>query len=369
MTTGYKILHKKQRLRSIIFSAGAISRKELQEKTGLNYRSVIAYAEELKHLGLIAECVRENPRGGRASIHYQSRCDSVYGLGVHLYRNIVTLVAADINSSIFYADELIIPQDAQIHDMIRRILDAIGKLKKTFPKRVLGAIELCRFPYSCFSQYYEGMHELYMILRQQFHCPVGLHNSYDLVLFQMTRNFDIQARSVLLSLGDDIRVSLVDGRRIDTDMEQYSRRFAHHQLSMKAEEKCYCGKQHCVRGLLTHAANLKRYNRLAGSGRVFENLPQGLLFLCTQARNGDRAALRVLEECGELAAEAAWFLKNDLKADHIMLYFKDEIINRKLHEVYRRLSGEDLPDFSAFGASRSDIQSASVRLALSKIIP
>ena len=368
MLTGNRILHKKQRVRSLIFNAGIISRKELREKSGLNYRSVVAYAEELKRLNLIAECVRKNPHGGRSSIYYRSRCNQVYVLAVLLYRNVISLVAADVNSSIFYADELTLPQDVQIQEMIREILYTIGKLREKHAGRILGAIELCRFPYHCCARCYDAMLELNMILRQQFPCPVGFHNSYDLALFQNTRNFDLSGRCVLLSPGDDIYVSLVDRNEIVPNMELYSRRFAHHQLSMKAGEPCYCGKRRCVKSLLTQNAILCRYNRLTGEKRKFESLPLGLLYLGTRARQGDPDALRVLEEYGALAAEAAWFLKNDLHADHVMLYFRDDVIRRKLHEVYRQLSGQKLPLFSTFGVTRSDIQSASLQLALSKII-
>jgi predicted NBD/HSP70 family sugar kinase len=369
MTAGYKILHKKQRLRAAIFGAGTISRKELQKKTGLNYRSVIAYAEELKHQGLIAENTQENPRGGRSSIHYRSCSDCIYCIAVQLYRNNVTLTAADINSNIFHAAELVIPPEAGITDMLRQILGALDTLKKSFPDCTLAGIELCRFPYGRSGDYYEGIRELHMTLRQQYRFPVGLHTSYDLILFQMARNFDLKERLVLLAPGDDIYLSMVENREINGDMEQYLHRFRHYQLSMKSQEKCYCGKQRCVKNLLTQAAQLSRYNHYAGIDRPYASLSEGLHYLCTQALKNERAAVRILEECGELTAEAMYFLKKDLQADHVLLYFKDAVVNRKMHEAYERISGEKLPEFSAFGVTRSDVQSASVRIALSRIIP
>ena|GEM_PF-2950105 len=370
MAANNKILNKKQRLRATIFGAGVISRKELVEKTGLNYRSVIAYAEELKQQKLIVEDIRTPPDDeSRPSIHYVSNCGRLYCLGIMSYRRTVTLAAADVNSNIFHVSEIVLDENAAAVDAAGQVSAAVDRIQELFRHRTLAGIEICRFPYARKENCYEGMKELCLSMRRHCRIPVFLHTSYDALLLHMARNFNISGRTVLLCPGDTICLAMVEDGQINENMENYARRFRHHPLSAKADDKCSCGKRGCVENLLTHGAAIRRYIRLGESeGRLFRT-PEDIAALHMLAAGGAAAARQTLEESGRLFAEALWFLKNDLQADQVLLNSRNPFVNSSLYERYRELAGTELPPFSAFRATMSDVLSACLEIPLSRLIP
>jgi ROK family len=305
---------KKNRLRQILFTTKDISRNELAEQSGLNMRTVIAYVDELKKLGAVAEETVPNGKG-RPAVYYRSKAESMVFMGVMLAYNRFHYQLIDINRYLLYGGCLEFDLDRESSaQVITRFIEMVKSVRKKFPERLFSGIGIAVAEYRLDPRADSLCRELLSVAGANIGVPVLSCNADTVMLYRMGLHYDSPKTMAVIHPADELRMGLLLNGKAVYDVDNFTHDLRHVAVDPKGE-KCYCGNRGCLGSLVTHGATLERFRRL--TGKTLQAISD-FRYLLGQ---NDPGALQIAHENGVMLAQAISYIEERFKPERIYLDF------------------------------------------------
>ncbi len=324
MTAPSKILGKKLRLRSTIFARRTVSRQKLIELTGLNERTVIRYAEELKGHHLISERVDDTMRG-RPRVVYTSNSEQCLFPGFWLSRKAFYLAAVDINGFPVSVRQLAFPEEQPDGERWKRIFALTDEWMPRFLERIPGTAEIS-YDVSCrrSSAFVEQIGREFM---RRYRIPVEPGYSDDLLFWHYAMRTGNTGSMLGVVCGAGFYATLISHGEIVGLKPGLLRNICGSRVDgAEGDSDFPYGKCGTAEAELSYEGAVTRYNRYAGSPLPESSPVAAFNQIQHLALSGSSAALRTIDDYNRILGMVLARLDRCERFDSVVL-----LNNRRYH--------------------------------------
>lgn len=367
MVSHSKNTGKKHSLRNIIFDKRVVSRQELVELSGLNYRSIIRYTAELKQQKLIME---EDKKIGRGypGIIYRSNSSNICFVGISLVMNELWFSAIDIDSKILYTRSHSLTSVTSFDEFCKCAISGMSTLFNNLPGRILYSIGFNECLYLLSQERLSYFRKLSFLFAKKYGVPVELCDNDTAILRKTIQFHGLNGRIGAFIPGDKIRFTLVNESECDPFGEVYLRKLRHYKIDGDATGKCSCGKTGCVCKVLTYEGIFNRYKQLQQT-EINPLISQQTFLnnLVVQCQSGDPVAVELHREIGLLMANCLIRIQKELHLDHLFLFPPNRTFFDYTSMAYEELTGSEMSPFYYIQGGMSDSILAPAEMMRSKL--
>lgn len=330
-------LKKKQFRLSVFPKKEAVSRTEISERTGLNLRTIAAYAEEYKKLGFVIEKSIADGKG-RPSVYYESNVNNLLFGGITITFNKLYLVLLDVNRYILGAKSIEIKDsDASSSTIITETIKTFDSLLAENPDKKLAGLGLCVNEYRLEAKYLKVFNELESVLAGKYAVNTIKENANTVALDRLRYLLNQNGNLALLHMADEIRIGLILNNKMVPNTDHWRKKFAHFPVE-PAGPTCYCGRYGCLTSYLTHSATIMRYCQKAGLSNVKDfNIYKFRLLV----EEKDSLALSIANENGRYLGKAILHFVSELNLSRVYLYAIDPATAAGATSFFRKSGGAD----------------------------
>ncbi len=332
-----KILGKKLRLRSTIFERGSVSRQNLIRITGLNERTVIRYADELKRQKLIYEKIDDTLRG-RPKIMYHSNSEKCYFLGIRLSAEKLFITLVDINTYPIFVRNCSLADCRTGQEVTARVFQTVDDVLREHSQYIPAAAGIA------YDVTFSMKHSFPGLLSREFsrHYPslqFEVHYNDDLFFWHLAQRSGIRDTMLGVVCGACFYLTLIsDGeiRQLKPGTLEHIRHFCVDETSRK---KCSCGRTGCVNSEFSYEGVVERYNRYSPSPLDYKSRIISFNLIHHRALSGDKAAERTIEDYNRMLGQTLAEVERLERFDSISLMSNRRYNPSIIRKFYEASSG------------------------------
>ncbi|OQA83162.1 MAG: hypothetical protein BWY31_02957 [Lentisphaerae bacterium ADurb.Bin242] len=289
-----KILGKKLRLRSTIFEKGSVSRQNLIKFTGLNERTVIRYADELKRQRLIYEKIDDTLRG-RPKITYFSNSEKCCFLGIRLSAEKLFVTLVDINTYPIFVRNYSLSDCRTNQEIAARVFQMVGEVLREHSKYILGAAGIA------YDITFNAKHSFPGLFAREFsrryaHLQFEVHYNDDLFFWHFAQRTGVTGTLLGVVCGACFYMTLVSGGEITELKPGTMNHIRHFCVDETSRRKCSCGRTGCVNAEFSYDGVVERYHRYSSVPLCNNSRITVFNLIHHRALSGDKAAERTIED-------------------------------------------------------------------------
>lgn len=289
-----KILGKKLRLRSTIFEKGSVSRQNLIKLTGLNERTVIRYAGELKRQRLIYEKIDDSLRG-RPKIMYHSNSEKCYFLGVRLSAEKLFVTLVDINTYPIFVRNCSLADCRTNQEITARVFQMLDTVLREHSQFILGAAGIA-YDVTFNMKYSFPGHLSREFSKRYPNLQYEIHYNDDLFFWHLAQRSGITDTMLGVVCGACFYITLISGGEIRQLKPGTLEHIRHFCVDDTSRRKCSCGHTGCVNTEFSYDGVVERYNRYSPVPLPCNSRVMSFNLVHHRALSGDNAAERTIED-------------------------------------------------------------------------
>jgi transcriptional regulator of PTS gene len=307
-----------QKVLHLIYSAGAISRVELADKTGLTQQTVTNIVNRLLQDKVVIEGTPVASGGGRKPIPLSVNHANLYAIGVEVAVKRIRAVLHNFQRETLDESEVLVDSfrdEAHTLQCVREAVDRIAS--KLGAKEQVKGIGLSIQGLVDSKQgtvlYSEKLRWMQFNLREaleQFY-PFPIYIENDVNIMALVENMDgllfASDNNITCKLDEGIGGAVVCGKQLHTGSSHVAGEFGHYKAFRGRQARpCHCGGRGC----------LTTVTSIGGMEEV-----TGLSFaeIVARLRSGDAEMTRYVASVGEAVAEALANIVTFMNPDHVLL--------------------------------------------------
>lgn len=236
---------------------GQVTKREIQEKTGLSWGAVSNIVGELLNKNVISETPSTDPIIGRTPLKYDIRSDNNLIIGVDINIEGLTAVLIDLKCRVLREIRAVVTRNDResVLAQVKKMIHGLIKESKVDKERIIGigiamqgAVDAEK-GISIFSPYFDGWENVPVseILEQEFHIPVCVeHDPNCMALTEKWLGSTKDVNNFLfirLSMG--IGMSIIMNGEIYKGVDGSASEFGHITMN-PGGARCTCGNYGCL---------------------------------------------------------------------------------------------------------------------------
>lgn len=234
---------------------GSISRKQIQNLTGLSWGTISTMAAELLQKGILVETISPQNEVGRIpkNVEINQKKNLLIGIDVNITG--LTFIVSDLGGKVITSQRTYLESNTRTY-ILETLQNEIEKLLNEYPACIAIGVSIqglldSSHGISLFNTFFEGWKNIRLkdILEEKFTLPVFLFHDPDcFTRYEQYKSKYITPdikNAIILRLDDGIGMSLLLNGEIYTGSNNLAAEFAHTTIHPEGK-LCPCGKRGCL---------------------------------------------------------------------------------------------------------------------------